>query len=148
MVNAAVTKKAPAKKLSSISTVQERKQWINTCNDFISGTLEVISDKNNLFAYEDVIQEEIQIVEPVIKEEPKQNNELVILQKIGDAIKPEGHIVINGKFALCLHGSRIITTKTILKARSNNRTFKIVVKDITKNQFILQLNQHILTFNY
>ena len=57
-------------------------------------------------------------------------------------------MVINGKFALCLHGSRIITTKSILKAKTNNHTFKIIVKDITKDQFTLQLKQHTLTFNY
>ena len=148
MMNGAVTKKTTAKKLQPVSTMQERKQWINTCNDFLTKTSEKLSDKNNLFLSEEVEEEKVLVELPVIKEEPKYADELIILQKIGDSIKPEGKIVINGKFALCLHGSRIITTRTIIKAKSNNRTFRITVKDITKNQFILQLNQHTLTFNY
>ena len=148
MMNGAVTKKAPAKKLSPISTVQERKQWLNTCNNFLTATVEPLSEVNNLFLYKEVEVENIPVELPVVKEEPKYTDEVVILQKVGDAIKPEGHMVINGKFALCLHGSRIITTKSILKAKTNNRTFKITVKDITKDQFTLQLKQHTLTFNY
>ena len=148
MMNGAVTKKATAKKLSPISTVQERKQWLNTCNNFLTVTVEPLSEANNLFLYKEVEVENIPVEIPVVKEEPKYTDEVVILQKVGDAIKPEGHMVINGKFALCLHGSRIITTKSILKAKTNNRTFKIIVKDITKDQFTLQLKQHTLTFNY
>lgn len=148
MMNGAVTKKAPAKKLSPISTVQERKQWLNMCNNFLTATVEPLSEVNNLFLYKEVEVENIPVELPVVKEEPKYTDEVVILQKVGDAIKPEGHMVINGKFALCLHGSRIITTKSILKAKTNNRTFKIIVKDITKDQFTLQLKQHTLTFNY
>ena len=148
MMNGAVTKKVPAKKASPISTVQERKQWLNMCNNFLTATPEMLSEGNNLFLYKEVEVENIPLELPVVKEEPKYTDEVVILQKVGEAIKPEGHIVINGKFALCLHGSRIITTNTILKAKSNNRTFKIFVKDITKDQFILQLKQHTLTFNY
>lgn len=148
MMDGAVTKKTMAKSFQSVSTGQERKQWLNTCNDFLEKTFGTLSDKNNLFLYEESGVENVLIELPVVKEEPKYADELVVLQKIGDAIKPEGKIVINGKFALCLHGSRIVTTKTIVKAKCNDRTFKITIKDITKNQFTLQLKQHTLTFNY
>lgn len=147
-MNGAVTKKTTAKKLQPISTVQERKQWLNACNDFLAKTSETLSDKNNLFLYEESKEEKVLIELPVVKEEQKYADELVVLQKVGDAIKPEGKLVIGGKFALCLHGSKIITTKTIIKAKTKDHTFKITVKDITKNQFILQLKQHTLTFNY
>lgn len=149
-LNGAVTKKVSPKG-TPITTVQERKVWLNMCSNFIEKKNELLSDQNNLFNYENIEKEEEKtpIVIPVIQpEESKASNELVILQKVGEAIKPQGHIIVNGKFALCLNGSRIMTTKTILNAKTRKHTFKIIVKDITKNQFVLQLNQHILTFNY
>ncbi len=148
-VRGAVNKKAPVNKQVPISTVQERKSWLNVCSNFLKEVPVKISDSNNLFIYEEVNLENDKVAEPVIsKEEPKRTDELVILQKVGEAIKPEGHVVVNGKVALFLHGSRIVTTQTVLKARTKDQTFRITIKSITKKQFTLQLNNNTLVFNY
>ena len=105
-LNGAVTKQS-SHKGTPISTVQERKIWLNMCSSSIEKKNEQLSDKNNLFIYEDVEKEKekVPIVIPVVQpEESKFSNELIVLQKVGEAIKPQGHIVVNGKFALCLNG--------------------------------------------
>lgn len=150
MVIGAVPKKPAPKKPAPMATVQERKLWLKKCNDFLKKTDDTISDSNDLFIYEAVNSEKIELITQVVaKEEPKVvPNELAILQKVGEAIKPEGRVMVNGQFALCLNGSRLVTTKTVLNAKSGAQTYRITVKNINKNQFTLQLNQNTLTFNY
>jgi hypothetical protein len=87
------------------------------------------------------------IVEPVVEDEP-QINELVILTQVGNALQPSGSIQKNGKFYLCVQGNRVLKEGVILQANYQGQAFDIIIREIHKKRFTLQLNNYTLTFNY
>lgn len=143
---------APAKKNTpvSITTREERQKWLNICQDFSQNKKTDIAEEDvSLFLY---IKEDKPIVEKIkeepVKAKPSGVNELMLLKSVGNAIKPKGRVQVDGEFILCIQNARTLKKGEQFTAENKGKKFLITVKDIQKDQFILQLNTYSLTFKY
>ena len=134
-----------------ITTQQERRKILMTCKNFTNAKTETNFEPHNLFIYdqEGIIETPIEEL-PINQTASSDNNvnELIILKEVGLALKPSGRALINGKYLLCIRGSRTLKVGDYINATYDGKNFKIHVQEILKNQFTLSLNHYSLSFNY
>lgn len=145
---------APAKSKNApipITTREERQKWLNICQDFSQNKKTDITEEDvSLFLY---IKEDKPIVEKIqeekpIKVKPYGINELMLLKNVGNAIKPKGRVQVDEEFILCIQNARTLKKGEQFTAENKGKKFLITVKDISKDQFVLQLDSYSLTFKY
>ena len=131
-------------------TMAERKRILNEFQDFLKKPIYSLQDID-LFVYkaEDMLPE----VKPVEEEEELKpvepsKDDLLVLQAVGKAIRPEGSLAMNGQYVLCISGHRILKIGDVLYAKFRGNEYPITLKSITKNKFTLEINGKELTFQY
>ena len=131
-------------------TMAERRKQLREFEDFLKKPIYSLQDID-LFVYkvEEVVPEE---VKPVEEEAPKpvkpSREDMLVLQAVGKAIKPEGSLATNGRYVLCISGRRILKIGDILYARFRGDDYSITLKSITRKEFTLEINGKELTFQY
>ena len=132
-------------------TLAERNKILKECQNFLKTPDYTLNDIN-LFVYktEDVVSEVNPIEEQEVVQKPADpsNDELLVLQAVGKAIKPEGSLSVNGKYVLCISGHRILKIGDILYAKYKDNNYPITLKSVTRKQFTLEINEKELTFQY
>ena len=137
-------------KIIPITTTQDRQKWIQFCEDFIADKNLVDQvDIENLFEYKkEPIQEKIETPAPDVEKNPATTNELIVLKSVGMALHPSGNVMMNGQYILCIQNAKTLKEGDVLEASYYGEKYRIQIKSISKNKFILQLNNYALTFNY
>ena len=131
-------------------TIAERNKILNEFRDFLKKPVCTLKDLN-LFVYkteEDTTPEvkpvEVKAPQPV--EIPRED--LLVLQAVGKAIKPDGSLSTQGQYVLCISGHRILKPGDTLYAKFRGNDYPIILKSVTRNQFTLEINKKELTFQY
>ena len=141
-----------AAKANQPLTLAERNKKLKEIQDFLQKPTYTFQDIN-LFVYkvEEVVPEEKPVIEDEVVQpkivEPSEND-LLVLNSVGRAIKPEGNLAAKGQYVLCVSGHRILKPGDILYAKYKGHEYAITLKSVTKNQFTLQINEKELTFQY
>ncbi|MGX8716390.1 MAG: hypothetical protein ACSW8C_00170 [bacterium] len=148
-VHAAPQKNAVAKRTAPL-TVAERTKTLNEFREFLKKPKYDLPNID-LFFYQKETEEVVpEVVQPV--EVPKvfkaSDHDMLVLQSVGRAIKPDGSLATGGQFVLCIQGSRILKVGDVLYARYRGNMYPITLKSVTRNQFTLQINDKEQTFQY
>lgn len=136
-------------------TVIERSNRLKAFQNFLKTPIYALSDLN-LFRYkieeedeevpeDNKLAEEINKVQKIIE---CRHDDLLVLQAVGKAIKPDGNMATNGQYVLCMDGYRILKPGDVLYAKYKGMNYPISLKSVTRNQFTLKLNEQELTFQY
>ena len=152
-VQAAPKKTNSTAKATPPLTVAERNKTLQAFQNFLKKPIYSLQDVK-LFVYKD--EEEITEVktEPVEKVTKTQkfveppHDDLLVLRAVGKAIKPDGNMAANGQYVLCMNGYRILKAGDVLYAKFRGINYPITLKSVTRNQFTLELNKEVLTFQY
>lgn len=131
-------------------TMAERRRILKEFQDFLKRPIYSLQDID-LFVYK--VEEIVPEVKPVEEEEvlkpvEPSRDDLLVLQAVGKAIRPEGSLATNGQYVLCISGHRILKIGDVLYARFRGNDYPITLKSITRNEFTLEINEKELTFHY
>ena len=133
-------------------TMIERNNILKEFQNFLKTPVYSLSDLN-LFVYkfEEEVPEESKPVEEAVEKAKVveyRHEDLLVLQAVGKAIRPDGNMATNGQYVLCMDGYRILKAGDILYAKFRGLKYPITLKSVTRNQFTLQINEQELTFQY
>lgn len=134
-------------KATPLLTTAERVKFLKEFQGFLQTPVYNIQDMD-LFTYKNGENlPEIQPIETPKNAEPC-DNDLLLLQSVGKSIKPQGVLAKKNQFVLCTQENHILKEGDVLYAKYKGNTYRITIKIITRNQFILQLNDKERTFQY
>ena len=132
-------------------TMSERRKILKEFQDFLKKPIYSLQDID-LFVYrvEEIVPEVKSVVEKeeALKPVEPSRDDLLVLQAVGKALRPEGSLAMNGQYVLCVSGHRILKVNDVLYAKFRGNEYPITLKSITGNEFTLEINEKELTFQY
>lgn len=75
-------------------------------------------------------------------------SEAELIERVGNALKPAGSIVREGKRILFIRGNRTLADGDTLTMKYRDKTYSVQVINVEANSFELKLNAVVLKFKY